>query len=439
MKNKLISVVLILALSLTMVLGSAGTVSAAAESNIRQAFNKCGDYIYETVSNPVCDSAGGDWAMYGFGQAGYPVSEEYIAVYKTNVENAVKKGYRGVAGQLHDRKYTEYSRVIVAYTSIGLDPTDIAGYNMVEKLADFDKVVWQGINGPVWALRALDSGNYKIPAVSGIKNVTTRQKLIDYIINAQLSDGGWNLNVSNPEAEDFEKNKKLTNADPDVTGMALTALAPYRNRQEVKKSIDKAVRCLSEMQNADGGFEAWGTASSESISQVICGLTSVGINPGTDRRFKKNGKSLVDALLDFYDSKSGGFRHVNKTPDGYKPADDQIATEQAYYALAAYFNTVPAAAVVSKVSELSGTSLKVYWKKAESGSACSGYQITAATDSGFKKGVKKTFVAGKNRNSAAITGLKKGSVYYVKVRAYKKVNGVKVYGAYSKVKKVKLH
>ena len=164
----------------------------------------------------------------------------------------------------------------------------------------------------------------------------------------------------------------------------------------------------------------------------------MGINRNTDSRFRKKGKSRVDALLSFDDSKVGGFRHVNKASAGYEPVVDQMATEQAYYALAAYKNTVPDKATISKAVKSSSTSLKVTWKKAPSSSACSGYQVVLASDSGFTKGVKKVTVSGRSTVSRKITGLSKGRTYYVKVRAYKTVNGVKVYGAYSEAKKVKL-
>ena len=425
MKKKMTSLILILTLALTMTLGGGtGFAAAASHSEIKEVFKSCGDYIYRTVTDPICGSTGGEWVMYGFAEAGYPMSDEYIAGYKANVEKTVKEGYRGVPGQLHDRKYTEYSRVIVAYAALGLDPTNIAGYNMVEKLADFDSVVWQGVNGPIWALRALDAGKYEVPAVKDIKNLTTRQKLIDCILGEQLDDGGWDLSGHQ--------------SDPDLTGMAMTALAPYRSQKKVKTALDKAVKCLSEMQNSDGTFSTWGSCTAESSAQVICGLTAVGINPNTDSRFKKNGKSVIDGLFSFYDEKTGGFRHVNTASGGYQPVVDQMATEQAYYALAAYKNTVPDKAVISKAAKSGSTSIKLTWKKAASSSACAGYQVVLATNSGFTKNVKKVTVSGKSTVSKKVTGLTKGKTYYAKVRAYKTVNGVKVYGAYSSVKKVKL-
>ena len=66
----------------------------------------------------------------------------------------------------------------------------------------------------------------------------------------------------------------------------------------------------------------------------------------------------------------------------------------------------------------------------------SGYQIVCATDKKFSKNVVKTTVSGKSL-SKTVTGLKKGKTYYVKLRAYKTVNGTKIYGQYSSVKSCK--
>ena len=64
--------------------------------------------------------------------------------------------------------------------------------------------------------------------------------------------------------------------------------------------------------------------------------------------------------------------------------------------------------------------------------------MVLATNSGFTKNVKKVTVSGRSTVTKKVIDLSKGKTYYVKVRAYKTVNGVKVYGAYSAAKKVKL-
>lgn len=83
----------------------------------------------------------------------------------------------------------------------------------------------------------------------------------------------------------------------------------------------------------------------------------------------------------------------------------------------------------------SGHKIKATWKKV--GGSASGYQIYWAKDKNFKKMVSKTTVSGQKKTSYTGKNFTKGKRYYVKVRAYKTVNGNKIYGAWSKVRNVK--
>lgn len=94
------------------------------------------------------------------------VPQSYWDNYYSNLENYVK-AHNGV---LHSRKYTEYSRVVLALTAIGKEPSNVAGYNLLTPLGDYDKTIQQGINGPIWALLALDSGNYAMPVNAEAKH-----------------------------------------------------------------------------------------------------------------------------------------------------------------------------------------------------------------------------------------------------------------------------
>ena len=61
-------------------------------------------------------------------------------------------------------KYSDYSKLIMALTSIGIDAQDVGGHNLFEYLADYENVKMQGINGPIWALIALNCHpSYSIP------------------------------------------------------------------------------------------------------------------------------------------------------------------------------------------------------------------------------------------------------------------------------------
>ena len=83
----------------------------------------------------------------------------------------------------------------------------------------------------------------------------------------------------------------------------------------------------------------------------------------------------------------------------------------------------------------SGHKIKATWKKV--GGSASGYQIYWAKDKNFKKVVSKTIVSGQKKTSYTGKNFTKGKRYYVKVRAYKTVNGNKIYGAWSNVRNVK--
>ena len=207
--------------------------------------------------------------------------------------------------------------MILALTAIGRDVTDVGGHNLLQGLNDMEYVQKQGINGPIWVLIALDSGNYPVP-----EGNVTREDLIQVILDAQLADGGWAITGDT--------------GDSDMTGMALQSLAPYYSaREDVRAAADRAVALLSAKQNDDGSYSTFAgggklVPTSESTAQIIVALSALGIDAGADPRFVKNGNSAVDALCDYYVD-GGGFRHLS---DGER---DGMATEQGYYALTAYF------------------------------------------------------------------------------------------------------
>ena len=260
-------------------------------------------------------TSGGEWVALGLARSG-TISDKLAEQYAQAAYQYVKK--KG-SSTMSDSKSTENSRMILALTSIGKDPTDVAGYDLLEPLADLDYVKSQGINGPIFALIALDSHNYDIPKAMAGKTQTTREALIDAILAAQLSDGGWNVNGNG--------------ADADMTAMAIQALASYySSNAKVKSAIDDALNRLSQMQEANGGYTSWGTANAESVAQVIVALTSLGIDPASDGRFIKNGYSTLDALATFYNDK-GGFKHSQSDTT----SSNGLATEQAYYALASWY------------------------------------------------------------------------------------------------------
>ncbi len=257
-------------------------------------------YVLRATPTPGVASVGGEWAVVGLKASGCAVPDGWFASYLDALEEVLV----GKGGVLSARKYTEYARAVVAVSAVGRDARNIAGYDLTAFLDDFDKVVRQGVNGPIWALIALDCRSY--PAQN-------RQKYVEYLLNKELPGGGWSLSGEEP-------------AEADVTGMALQALSGYVSQARVSQAVEAALTVMSAQQGADGGFGAWGVPSAESCAQMVVALGMLEV-PLDDPRFVKNGKTALDGLM-AYALPSGGFCHV------LGGGEDGMASEQGLYAVA---------------------------------------------------------------------------------------------------------
>ncbi len=308
-----------LLLTLVLMLSLCVPAMAVSKSELTSAVTESAAYMLNAVKEPQVGSIGGEWAVIGLARSVYAVPQKYWDNYYAAVEDYVES----CKGVLHKKKYTEYSRVVVALTAIGADPKDVAGYDLLKPLGDFDKTIWQGINGPIWALIALDSGSYDMPVNAEAKTQATRQMYIDEILSRQNNDGGWSLSSMGGDHA----------SDPDITGMALQALAKYQTQSAVKAATDKALTCLSKMQDSDGGYASWETSNSESVVQVIVALCELGIDLN-DSRFVKNGNTLLDNLFS-YRNADGSFSH---TANG--SGNDQMSSEQGFYGIVAAMRAI---------------------------------------------------------------------------------------------------
>lgn len=285
------------------------------------------------INNEYLSLAGttpGDWYVIGLSRLGRKDNYEgYLAV----IAEKIKERYTE-PGRLSAAKSTEWHRISLAVLAAGGDPEDIGGQNLIAdgtydrgKTASLGK---QGINGWIWGLITLDSMAYEIPDGA----FYSREDIITEIISKELADGGFTLTGDV--------------ADPDITAMAIQALAPYYNDEKtyeingktvsVREVIDRATEKLSAMQTGDGDFLSWGTKNVESTDQVIVALCSLGIDPLSDSRFIKNGKTLLDGIL-LYRMPDGGFIH-SKTYDADNPSSmpgssNSMAGEQTLYTIAA--------------------------------------------------------------------------------------------------------
>ncbi len=299
LKTKGIAIILSAALLLTQT-----APAFAAKQSVQNSLESAAAYMLDVVPAPAVGSMGGEWALLGLVRSGEPLPKNYLQNYYETVEQYLKD----CKGILHPYKYTEYSRLVLALTAIGAVPVDVAGYDLLSPLADYDKVIWQGVNGPIWAVIALDSGGYDLG--------TVREQYINHILSNQLSDGGWALS------------SEAVQAEADITAMALTALSKDLTRTDVNAAVEKGLSCLSHLQNSDGTFSSGGIATSESCAQVVVALGALNISMD-DSRFVKNSTDPLEALLTFQ-TDDGGFRHTKSDKSA-----NQMASEQGLYALAA--------------------------------------------------------------------------------------------------------
>ena len=270
-----------------------------------------------TVTAPSFGTLAGEWTVFDLARGGYfAKNDKYFADYYNRIVETVndKAATVNMNGALHKNKSTENSRLIVALSAIGKDATSVGNWDLVEAYSA-NGINWirkQGINGTIWALIALDSNNYKT------SDTTLRQQCVDAILFSQHDDGGWSL-ITN----------KTTTSNVDITGMALTALAPYRHQPEVAAACEEAIEWLSKAQLDNGGFPYGEGETSESCAWAIVALTAWGINPDTDPRFVKNGNSALDNLLSYYMEDEKMFAHQDSSSNA-------MATDQACYAMIAY-------------------------------------------------------------------------------------------------------
>lgn len=342
--------------------------------NQRFYINAASRYILETVKKPEMGSIFGEWSVMDLLRGMYTgadyinyIPKDYFTDYKSRIDTYVKEK----DGNLDRNKSTEWSRLTLSMTSMGYPITDIAGYDFVDRFAQSHKFSYkQGINGPIWEIIAMNTGAYEFPEVPSKYvegDINSIGKMIDYIMKLEITDaaknkGGWALFGKNP--------------DPDITGMALQALAPYyvdaskypkkdinTSYEDFKQAVERAIKVLSQIQADGGAYKAFGNVNAESTTQVIVALTAMNMDPKAkvidlptinEKAYfnEKDGvndgvytDNMIDALYSFFAERSGsspevsGFKHVTSGYDGGGGSGtgvNAMGTDQSLYGLIAY-------------------------------------------------------------------------------------------------------
>lgn len=290
--------------------------------DIDTVLSKVRSYILSKDTKPDYSSI---WNVIGLKRSGLYVPESYTNLFYSNViAYCESKDW-----QITRAKYSDYSKLILALTAIGVDARDVMGHNLLAYLSDYKNVSRQGNNGTIWALIALKSNPaYEIPEDPSAVQQNSEELLVKKVVGMQCQDGGWTMAEGK--------------GDSDMTGMAMQALASYYNKDgyaDVTAAIDKGLAWIEKNQLSSGGFGTMNTETSESVAQIITALCGVGIDCGEDVRFIKNGKWPMTGLFQYY-MPEGGFMHVaagaGNNGGGAGGIIDGMATEQGLYATVAY-------------------------------------------------------------------------------------------------------
>lgn len=320
MNKKIVSLLAAVSLTVSAVPSVWGADYTALSENTEVSDTKTNDNVlynaYKAGESALFSDAasfGKEWNMIALSRGEYTFLNGEYDDYYNAYYNSVVQQLNDNGGKLNadNDQPTDYARVIIALTSLGRDVTAVGEYNLLEKLSDMDYLSKQGLNSFVYALIALDTNDYTIPDGN-----VTREALINAVISSMAADSGWTFWGDVP--------------DPDMTGMAIQALAPYyETNTDVKSAVDKGLKWLSDNQKESGGYDNYGE-NSYSAAQVVTALCALGIDPDTDERFIKNGNTILDAISAY--AADGGFK--GNLTDTTAIAG---ATQQCCYALASYY------------------------------------------------------------------------------------------------------
>ncbi|PGQ75764.1 DUF4430 domain-containing protein [Bacillus cereus] len=269
------------------------------QENIQVPSAQLNEAISKTSDKMLQDGIESDWVAVALSRSGKNVPIEAKLNYVKSVTEKVEK-------RINRFSATDLARTIIMMNAMSADPKNVGGHNLVQKLYESDKV--NSVTGYAFALLAFDTKKYEIP----VESKWNRVALVEALLNNQHTDGGWTYNSSG---------SKDSASSVDVTGMVLSALAPYQERSDVKPAIQKAAAYLYNEQLQNGGFSADGQENSNSTAQAIIGLSLV--KDVDQNRLHKAMQNLLS-----YQLSNGEFKWLPSDQNG-----NGMATEQALLAL----------------------------------------------------------------------------------------------------------
>lgn len=213
--------------------------------------------------------------------------DEYLQALADWLDLAVKRG-----------KTAYIPGAIRTVAAMRLDVTDFAGHDLMDALRKPELV--EADEDRLDMLLDLDAAG---DAGKTDEFSALREQLLTEALARQQSSGEFRYTSKWPA----ELKQKGVAAEPDrfdyilLTAKSAQALAPYQSRPEVRAAIEKAVSYLSMQQLDSGGFLRYGEEDVEEDAAVLEMLAALDISPD-DGRFVKNGHTVLDGMMDWYQS-----------------------------------------------------------------------------------------------------------------------------------------
>ncbi len=242
---------------------------------------------------------GNEWELFTLLRAGYQIPQKQIDTYYESVVQQVKTWDETV-------KPTDVERVVLTLLMLEKEITNVDGVNLAQFIYNSPKLT-EGTNELCWALLALDAKRTTIPEDAK----WTREKMVAELLKWQNADGGFPL---------FLKGE----SGIDTTAMVLQSLAPYREQEAVKNSIDQGFAYLSKsiQSTFDGG-------NAQATAQILLTLSVFGKDAASENGFSTKEKNTITSLMEYQDKE--GFKY---TKDSATP--NPMANIQALQGLDAY-------------------------------------------------------------------------------------------------------
>ena len=196
--------------------------------------------------------------------------------------------------------YTYAAGAVRAMQYLGMDPSDINGLDYIAPLTNTSKAAptsTQDFNSYLYDIASIDPEVWRS---RGVDSDMLAEQFITRVLADQTLDGGFDGYYGYSVATAKEGETAIGQGSVPETISALSALASYRDKENVAAAIEAGLTYLSSVQLADGSFECWRDTPNGAVTLSMLNLMDKLDISIDDERFVKNGNTVADAMRTFY-------------------------------------------------------------------------------------------------------------------------------------------